>query len=243
MGIRTRHGGILRPIRERLLYRLLLASIAGWLGAWFLLPFSWLPVPETRGFFVPGAIFGVVVMVTMLDDPVRHPLRAATLVWAATIAHAALWVTGFTVYGVLEVLENLEVLDAYLPQMSLPQWIGSVIWGGPPGVVFGLIVSIAMSRILNLQFGRSIWFLIVIISGASGSIYVSTLLDDWSNLEGLMFNEAPIFFAYIIWYVATSAVFNLGKTQPVTSMTKLDFILFGVLVLLTTYVGLELLWA
>jgi hypothetical protein len=235
VGIRARHGGIFRPIRERLLYRLLLAAVAGWLSAWFLLPFHLFPIPEVRGFFVPGTIFGVLVMVSMLDDSARHFVRAALLVWAATIAHAAIWVTGFAIY---------DVADTYGQQWNHEARILLLLWA-PPGVVFGIIVTAAMSRILNLRFGRAIWFSNVVISGACGIIYVFAVTADWpawvETLEVLTFDDSPVFFTYVLWYAATAAVFNLGKAQPLAPVTKLDFVFAGGLILITSYVGLVLL--
>lgn len=213
VGIRVQHGSIFRPIREKLLYRLLLASIAGWLGAWF---FS----QETLGLFMPGTLFGVLVMLPMLGHPQRHPLRVAVLVWAATIAHVAIWVTGVSLYG---------VMSGYEP----------MILGAPAGVAFGVIVFVAMSRILNLRFDRPVWIIAIIISAICGTIYAGVMIDDWlgwvRNLEYFNFEESPIFPAYILWYAATAAVFDLGKPQPQSPIRNYDFGLLVGLVLLTIW--------
>ena len=128
VGIRIRHGSILRPIRERLSYRLLLAAVAGWLAALFLHPFgTWGPFPEYfRDFFIPGTIFGVLVIVAMLDDPVRHLLRVAILVWAATIAHAAIWFTGLSVMDVWDTYELPEPASGMILSMILSGLSGSL---------------------------------------------------------------------------------------------------------------------
>jgi len=227
VGIHVHHGSIFRPIREKLLYRLLLASIAGWLGAWFLLPLGMLSVPnKTLGFFVPGTLFGVLVMLPMLDHPEKHPLRATVLVWAATLAHAAIWITGFSVF---------YVVDAYDLPLE-PDIVGHMVLGIPVGVVFGVIVFVAMSRILNLRFDRRGWFIAIIISAVCGMIYVDAVLGglEWvENLESLTFSKSPMFFAYILWYAATAAVFNLGKPQPQSPITKYDIVLLGGFPLLT----------
>lgn len=236
LGIHIQHGSILRPIRQKLLYRLLLASIAGWLGTWFLLPFGWFSIPDkTSSFFVPGTILGVLVMLPMLDHPERHLLRAAVLVWAATVAHAAIWFTGFSVFDVLETYDLLPPA----PDSDISVWI---IFGVPVGVVYGAIVYVAMSRVLNLQFDGRGWFIAMIISMVCGTLYVgiwsdypSNLWNEWKEvLESATFSDSPMFFAYILWYAATAAVFDLGRQQPQSPVTKYDVGLLGGLVL-TTY--------
>ena len=233
VGIRIQHGSIFRPIRKKLLYRLILASIAGWLGAWFILPLGLFSVPEKAlGFFVPGTLFGVLVMLPMLDHPHRHLFRVAVLAWAATIAHVAIWVTGFLVYGVLGEYDPLQ----------LAEWIFLMILGASVGVVFGVIVFVAMSRTLNLRFDRRGWFIAIIISAVGGTIYVGALFNwpEWvGNLEHFTFSDSPMFFAYIFWYAATAAVFDLGKPQTRSSTKIYDFGLLGGLVLITI---LEVLW-
>lgn len=236
VGTRVHHGSIFRPIREKLLYRLLLASIAGWLGAWVLLPFGWVPVPEKAlSFFVPGTLFGVLVMLPVLNHLERHLLQAAGLVWAATVAHAAIWSTGLLVYGVVV---DAGVLDAFDLPRHIEDIILPMVLGIPMGVVFGVIVFVAMSRILNLRFDRRGWFIAIIISAVCGAIYVGTLFDwpEWTeSLESFTFSDSPMFFAYILWYAATAAVFDLGKPQPHSPITKYDLGLLGGLVLLTIW--------
>lgn len=225
VGVRLRHRSVARPIRLRLTHRLLLASIAGWLAAWFLLPFGFFRIPETGGFFIPGTFFGFMVMVPMLNHPIRRLFRAAILVWAATIAHAAIWFTGFTIFG---------VADTYGDEFWLLIYV-------VPGLVFGAIVSVAMSRILNLRFERSIWFSIAIISVACGSAYVFAVLGEWpywiESIEYLTFDDVPVFLIYVLWYVVSAAVFNLGKPQPAAPVTNTDFVLLGGLVLGTVLIG------
>ena len=226
VGIRIQHGSIFRPIREKLLYRLLLASIAGWLGAWFFLPNSWGIPDKTLSLFVPGALFGVLVMLPMLDHPERHPLRVALLAWAATVAHAAIWVTGSLVFGVLSEYDPLH------------DWAFLMILGASVGVVFGMIVYVAMSHILNLRFDRRGWFIAIIISVVCGTIYVGGVFGwpEWvKNFESFTFSDFLMFFAYILWYAATAVIVDLGKPQPQSSITKYDFGLLGGLVLLTIF--------
>jgi hypothetical protein len=227
VGIRIRHGSIFRPIREKLLYRLMLASIAGWLSAWFILPLGFFGVPvKTLGFIMPGTFFGVLVMLSMLEHPEKHPLRGVVLVWAATVAHVAIWVTGFSVYSVTLIDALQDVEWAYF----------LMILGSSVGVIFGVIVFIAMSRIFNLRFDRRGWFIAIFISAVGGTIYVGALFGwpEWvRNLERFTFSDSPMFFAYILWYVATAAVFDLGKPQPQSSMKVYDLRFLGGLVLIT----------
>lgn len=226
VGIRIQHSSIFRPIREKLLYRLLLASIAGWLGAWFFLPNSWGIPDKTLSLFVPGALFGVLVMLPMLAHPERHPLRVALLAWAATVAHVAIWVTGSLIYVVLGEYDPLQHVE----------WAFFMILGTSVGVVFGVIVCVAMSRILNLRFDRGGWFIAIIISAVCGTIYVGGVFGwpEWvGNLRHFTFSDSPMFFAYILWYAATAAVFDLGKPQPQSSIKIYDFGLLGGLVLIT----------
>ena len=227
VSIRIQHGSIFHPIREKLLYRLILASIAGWLGAWFILPFGFFAVPEKAlGFIVPGAFFGVLVMLPMLENPEKHPLRVAVLAWAATVAHVAIWVTGSLIYVVLGEYDPLQHVE----------WAFFMILGTSVGVVFGVIVCVAMSRILNLRFDRGGWFIAIIISAVCGTIYVGGVFGwpEWvGNLRHFTFSDSPMFFAYILWYAATAAVFDLGKPQPQSSIKIYDFGLLGGLVLIT----------
>jgi len=165
-------------------------------------------------------------MLPMLDYPERHPLRATVLVWAATVAHAAIWVVGVSVYF---------ALDAYGLLRHIEDIILSMVLGIPMGVVFGVIVFVAMSRILNLHFDRRGWFIVIIISAVCGTIYLGAPFNWLINVS-----QSYMFFSYILWYAATAAVFNLGKPQPQSSITKCDIVLLGGLVLLTI---LELFWA
>lgn len=219
VGIRIQHGSIFRPIRENLLYRLFLATIAGWVGACVL----WFSVLEPLGIFVPGLLFGVLVMLPMLDHPERHPFRVVVLAWAAMIAHAAIWFTGILLIDMVG-YEPIKV-------------------GAPAGVVFGVIVFLAISRILNLRFNRPVWFIAILISMICGTIYAGIILEDWfgwvSNFKYFNLEDSPIFFIYILWYAATAAVFHLGKPYPRSPITKYDFSLLGGLVLITI---LEVLW-
>jgi hypothetical protein len=239
-----RHGAILDPVRRTLAYRLMLASIAGWLGAWFLLPFSFLPIPATHGFFVPGAIFGVLVMVPMLDAPGRHPLRAATLVWAATVAYAMMWFAGMVI---------IEVLDTYASQLfGERDWsplfsedaILLSLLGGPAGIVFGVIVSLAMSRVLNLHLARIHWFLIAILSGICGTAYAGVVTEFWPEwldaLDRHTFDGFPVFLTHIFWYILLGAIFDRGRQQTMTPTVNTDYGLLGALILLSLLVGWSL---
>lgn len=234
IGIRVQHGSILRPVREKLLYRLILASIAGWLGAWFILPFDIFGFPEKAlGFIVPGAFFGVLVMLPMLEHLVERPLRVAVLAWAATAAHVAIWVTGSSAFLVLSEYDPLQHVE----------WAFLMIVGASAGVPFGVIVFVAMFRILNLRFDWPVWIIAILISAICGTIYVGVVIDDWlgwvRNLEYFNFANSPIFLAYILWYAATAVVFDLGKPQLQSSIKIYDFVLLGGLVLITI---LEVLW-
>ena len=239
-GVYFRHASVLGPTRQTLTYRLALASIAGWLSAWFLLPFSFLPIPETRGFFVPGALFGLLVMVPMLEDPVRHWFRATILVWAAAVAYAAMW---------LAAMVNIEVVEAYWPKlldgtywspMFSEEAINVLILGGPAGIVFGIIASVPMSRVLVLRLKRAHWLLIIILSGACGTIYAGAVTDSWpewiDSLERYTFADSFIFLAHILWYVLLGAVFSLGKSRPLAPTGHVDHALLGSLALLTILV-------
>jgi len=76
----------------------------------------------------------------------------------------------------------------------------------------------------------------IIISAVCGMIYVDAVLGglEWvENLESLTFSKSPMFFAYILWYAATAAAFNLGKPQPQSPITKYDIVLLGGFPLLT----------
>lgn len=242
-GLHFRHGNILAVIRQKLTYRLMLASIAGWLSAWFLLPFAFFPIPETRGFFVPGAIFGVLVMAPMLDHLRRHPLRAAILIWAAIVAYAMMWFAGMVIIEVIETCGALFDERDWSPKFS-EEAILLPILGGVAGIVFGMTVSVAMSRVLNLHIARIHWLLIVILSGAFGTAYASVVTEfgpEWLKiLEGYTFDDSPVFLTHILWYMALGAVFDRGGQQPLSPVAITDYVLLGVLMLLSTLVGWSL---
>ena len=237
VGIYIRHGGILRPLRRKLVYRLTLACIAGWLSASFISPFPVLPVPETSGFFIPGTIFGALVMAPLSNDPRRHPFRVAILVWAATVAYATVWLFGMFV---------IEVWEKYFPQMASdlaegPDFLAgavlSSIVGGPPGITFGVIVGTAMSLALGLRFERSCWLLILIISAICGTIYAGIVLGVWREwvepVEIHTFRDSAVFLVHIIWYMGLGTAFNLRKPQLLPPSASINHVLLACLCLLT----------
>jgi hypothetical protein len=243
-GLHFRHGSILDSIRHTLTYRLILASIAGWLSAWFLLPFSFFPIPETRGYFIPGAIFGALVMAPMLDDPRRHRLRAAILVWAATVAYAMMWFAGMVI---------IEIIEAYGPQLfnehdgspllGEEAFVVSIL-GGTTGILFGVIVSVAMSWVLNLHFARIHWFVIIIPSAIYGTAYTAAVTEFWPEwlqiLDRHAFAGSSIFLTHVLWYVTLGAVFNRGSREPLKAIAMADYVLLGGLILLSALVGWSL---
>lgn len=215
---------------EHLAYRLGLTGVAGWLAAWAYLPEGVFSGPhDTISFYLPGTVFGLLVLVPLLEDPARHWVRSAILLCTATLAHWALWATGFAMYGVLE---NVQLEESILETGAI------IVLGGPAGLVFGLMVTLAAARTMNIQFEWYNWIAVALLSCLSGTLYAGILLDQWKFLEDMLFisviNDFNVHVAYMVSYLVYAMVFTLGKQRPLAKPTKLDMILVGGLVLLTS---------
>lgn len=245
--IKLRHGQLLDPIRQRSIYRLLLAAVAGWFSAWFLLPFSFLPVPESRGFFVPGMLFGALVILPALESPQKHPARAAIAVWVGAVGYAVIWFLGMVI---VEVLDNLapsfpsdpDEGSGVIDYLSAP-----VIIGVPPFLVFGAIIGLAACRLRGARLTRNGWISVLALSAICGTAYAGVVLSVWDAwidaFERFTFDNAAIFLVHIAWYAVFATIIDLKGAESTPPMTRADKVYLSTLAVLTVLVvwslGLE----
>jgi len=218
---------MLPPLKEHLAYRLVLAGVAGCLAAWVYLPEGFFQGPhDILGWYLPGTVFGLLVLLPLLKDPVRHWFRSAILLCAATVAHLAMWTTGFSMFYVLDGLQLVES-DTGL----------TVVLGGSSGLVFGVIVALATTRTLDIRFVWYNWIAVALLSGLGGSIFAGIIMNQWEFLRDILhisvISRFDVYVAYMILYLVYAMVFTIGKQQPLAKPKRVDMVLLGGLVLLT----------
>lgn len=217
---------MLPPLKEHLAYRLVLAGAAGCLAAWVYLPEDFFTGPhDVLGWYLPGTVFGLLVLLPLLENPVRHWCRSAVLLCAATIAHLAMWTTGFLMFFVLDGVQLVES-DTGL----------TVVLGGPSGLVFGVIVALAATRTHGIRFDRYNWIAVALLSGLGGTIFAGIILGQWEFLRDILhlsiISRFDVYAAYMVLYLVYAMVFTLGKQQPLAKPTRVDMVLLGGLILL-----------
>ena len=248
VAVRFRDGSIVRPIRERRLYRVVLALISGWLSAWFLLPFDFIfPIPETRGFFVPGAIFGALVAAPVLNSPARRPLLVALMVWIGAVAYALIWLSGMLAVELIS--RFISQIGANLEDLSegVEGSIEAVLVGALPGMVFGILVNLGLSNASGRRSDWRTWLSIVAISGICGVALASVVLDVWSEsfdlVERYTFEDSPIFLVHALWYAVFALTVDRYSQRSIRGNASVSPWFLGTLLSLTILVvwslGLE----
>jgi hypothetical protein len=242
--VRLRYGSILQPIRQKLTLRVLLASISGWLGAWFILPFSFFPIPEAHGFFVPGALFGALVMVPALGSSAKEPVQGVLYIWAATVAYAMMWLTGMLVPEMFEpAVSHLfgtsdEIAVAYEGTFY------ATLIGMPAGIVFSGVVGAAIFLGPGYRLNARRWFLLIALGAICGALYAGVVIDAWPEwseaLEHYTFEDSPIYLVQVLWYASFGVFLNECRHETAPPNHQANFLLISFLVLLTILAGWSL---
>lgn len=177
------------------------------------------------GWYVPGTVFGLLVLVPLVEHPLRYWRRSAILLIAATIAHQAMWTTGFSM---LQVLDQLQLV---VSERGLV-----VVLGAPSGVVFGVIATLATARTLAIRFSWHSWVVIALLSGLGGTFFAGTILYQWEFFGDVLSASGAralnVCLAYTGLFLIYAIIFALGKQQTPRQPTGVDRVLLGALVLL-----------
>ena len=239
-GLRIRFGSVLPVIRQSVILQLCLAVVTGWLSAWIYLPDDFFPGPvDWLGYLLPGTLVGLLISVTFLANPLSNWRRVLILIWIGTVAHATIWLTGATIFGLL------WELDFSLPvPVGLSDAIEWAIFGIPSGIVFGIILAVGAGRVLFSKFSRSDWKLILAVNAACGIVYVDVVMSSGylSHLSSLFkyhtgVDGAGIYVAYVVWFVATSLLLARAKSRELAETTKTDVVLICTLATLTVVIS------
>ena len=208
--------------------RLALAAISGWLAAWVLLPEDWLPHPQDIfAWYLPGTLFGLFVLVPLIDNPIRHWARSMFLLLVASYSHWAMWFVGLTAEEYADYLD----LHGYATHETAYLIIGALA-----GIVFGLINSVAVARVARIRFARSSWGAICLVSCMGGALFAAVLLRLFGLIEPSQANfvveSLNVYLAYVVFFLPFAAILGLGERRAIGKVERTDLVLFVVFMLL-----------